>query len=322
MSEPLIELTDEVEKPDINTGFSAHDRQLTVPEEVIVYLNQLNAANMMVNARIEEHSNASYTRFIDGKFCTVDYPKSEADEPAMRLIMSADWHLIGEFRINGFDEEKMPNDIEFVWGWAIRPDDSHTQAVIKVAEDLPYGMQPLTFPVVKFEDIGIMEIIKAFAFNTLNLEYIVQKYSNELRSYGIFGLYNIEWANIPKAIAPEWTNILNVVRDLVQTKFSGMEKKEAIAEAWKSDEVLTLVADYRRKKDAAYVEKQEFVNKFKQALTNPSAVFNDTPEVPAPTPDPLNYALASVERALNAVEEDDLAKLESIGDDLDNIDEP
>jgi len=310
----VVPLTDE-EKPDVDTGFTAHDRSLTVPEEVIVYLNQLNAANMIVNARIEEYAKEPIMRFIDGKYAIVDGDK---------VIMTADWHLIGEFRINGFDEEKMPNDIEFIWGWAVRQGDPHTEEVVKVAEELPYGMQPLTFPLVKFEDIGIVEILKAFAFNTLNLEYMSVKFSEQLSSYGIFGLYNIQWAEVSKIRSPEWDRILKVVREMVNKSVEGgMEKKEAVAEAWKTPEVLSLVADYRRMKDEQYQAKQEFVNKFKTALANPDSISTmDENITPVETPleesknEKIDFALKSVEKALNQVEEDELAKLEQIGDDV------
>jgi hypothetical protein len=311
-----------IEEPDaekeVDTGFTAHDRPLTVPEDVIVYLNQLNAANMIVNARIEEYAKEPVMRFIDGKYSIVDGDK---------IIMTADWHLIGEFRINGFDEEKMPNDIEFIWGWAVRQGDPHTDKVVKVAEDLPYGMQPLTFPLVKFEDIGIVEIIKAFAFNTLELDYMSVKFSDELKSYGIFGMYNIEWVEGAKKRSPEWDRILKVVREMVNKSVDGgMEKKEAVAEAWKTPEVLSLVAAYRRVKDEQYEAKKAFVGKFKEALTDPSKIDEINADTPVETPpvvsdvtpqtEERNFALASVERAITAVEETELAKLDSVGDDI------
>jgi len=340
------------EKPDIDTGFRAHERSLTVPEEVIVYLNQLNASNMVVNARIQAHTKNPVMRFIDGKYAIVDISVSSEnpDEQKETVIMTADWHLIGEFRINSFDEEKIPNDIEYVWGFVIRPDDPHTKEVVKVAEALDYGLQPLTFPLVKFEDIGIIEILKAFAFNTLELEYIDQKFSSQLRSYGIFGMYNIQWAeNLPKLRAPEWDNILSVVREIVKTKrtefttangrdFNESEKKEAITDAWKQPEVLSLVADYRRKKDAAYEQKMELVNKMKQAMANPASVdfsglsetstsTTQTPPVETQKEDiqkediqkDLEFALQSVEKAMNAVDEAEIAKKESVGDEIDEI---
>jgi len=320
----------DVKAPETDTGFSAHDRQLTIPEEVIVYMNQLNAATMVTHARIEQYAKNPSMRFIDGKYSIVESVEGKEDI----VIMSADWYLIGEFRINGFDEEKMPNDVEYVWGWAIRPGDPHTDPVVAVAEGLNYGMQPLTFPLVKFEDIGIVEIIKAFAFNILNLEYITVKFSSELKSYGIFGLHNIVWTeNVPKLRAPEWDIILKDVREYVNTKTAaGMERKEAVAEAWKQPEILALVADYRRKKDSAFQERQELVAKFKAALSNPNALeqvmanngngqtANSSENTQAPTEHPpqkkeLDFALASVQRALTAVEEEELSRLTSVGDD-------
>jgi len=339
------ESQENIEKPDVDTGFRTHERSLTVPEEVIVYLNQLNASNMVVNARIQAHAKNPVMRFIDGKYAIVDMGvSSENPEQKETVIMTADWHLIGEFRINSFDEEKIPNDIEYIWGFVIRPDDPHTKEVVKVAESLNYGLQPLTFPLVKFEDIGIIEILKAFAFNTLELEYIDQKFSSQLGSYGIFGMYNIQWAdNLPKLRAPEWDNILSVVRDIVKTKrteftaangrdFEESEKKEVVANAWKQPEVLSLVADYRRKKDAAYEQKMELVNKMKQAMINPASVdfsglsdtstdapTSTTQTPPVETQKDLEFALQSVEKAMSAVEEEEIAKKESVGDEMDEI---
>lgn len=333
----MDELTSQenTEKSDVDTGFRAHERSLTVPEEVIVYLNQLNASNMVVNARIQAHAKNPVMRFIDGKYAIVDITEVDGEQKET-VIMTADWHLIGEFRINGFDEEKMPNDIEYAWGWALRPNDPHTNEVVKVAEALDYGLQPLTFPIVKFEDIGIIEILKAFAFNTLELEYIDQKFSTQLSSYGIFGMYNIQWADLPKQRAPEWDNILNVVREIVKTKridftttngreFTEVEKKEAVADAWKQPEVLSLVADYRRKKDAAFEQKMELVNKMKQAMLNPGSVdFTGLSETSkdthqTDTKNDLEFALHSVEKAMSAVEEAEIAKKESVGDEMDEI---
>ncbi len=311
------------EAQEVNTGFSAHDRQLTVPEEVIVYLNQLNAANMIVESRIESHSKEPIMRFVNGKYCILD----AATE---KTIMSADWHLIGEFRIVGFGEDKIPNDIEFVWGWCVRPEDPHTTEVFNITEALPYGMQPLTFPLVKFEDIGILEILKAYSFNILNLDYITQKFSTQLQSYGIFGLYNIEWMNVGTVLSPEWEHILGVVREMVATRMQADEtlvRKTVVSEVWQTPEVLSLVADYRRKKDELYTSKQEFVNKFKNAISNPNSLTEliNTPTVEGeafvvneqvPLSSELDLARASVQKAFTAVEEVELAKLESIGDDM------
>lgn len=319
---PTNENTDDSQM--LSTGFSAHDRQLTIPEEVIVYMNQLNAATMVTNSRIEQYAKNPAMRFIDGKYCIVERVEEKEDV----VIMTADWYLIGEFRINGFDEEKMPNDVEFVWGWAIRPGDVHTDPVIAVAEGLDYGMQPLTFPLVKFEDIGIIEIIKAFAFNIMNLECIITKFSSELKSYGIFGLHNIEWTeNVPKIRAPEWDIILKDVREMVNKKVAeGMDRKDAVNYAWKQPEILALVADYRRKKDSVFQEKQDLVAKFKAALSNPQALEQVMASNPVTVLEPeinneqpkkkeLDFALASVERALAVVEEEELSKLTSVGDD-------
>ena len=313
----------EVVAPEVTTGFSAHDRQITAPEEVIVYLNQLNAANMVVESRVDSHSKDPIMRFVNGKYCILD-AKTE------KTIMTADWHLLGEFRIIGFDENKIPNDIEFVWGWCVRPDDPHTTEVIKVAEALPYGMQPLTFPLVKFEDIGILELLKAYSFSILGLDYITQKFSTQLQSYGIFGLYNIEWIDLGRTLSPEWEYILNVVKEMVGVRMKNDEtlvRKTVIAEVWQTPEVLSLVAEYRRKKDEMFVAKQEFVNKFKQAITNPDSLSELITAAPtaesvtepadaASTEPELDLARTSVQKAFTAVEEAELAKLESVGDDM------
>lgn len=324
---------DNDEKPEIPIGFRAHEKQLAVPEEVVVYLNELNAANMVVNAKLEAYSKNPVMRFVEGKFAIIDAPLTEqSSEKETVLFTSDDWYLIGEFRINGYDAEETPNDIEFVWGWGLRPDDPHTKSITKVAEELPYGLQPLTFPLVKFEDIGLIEIIKAYAFHSMELEYVVTKWSEQLQSWGIFGIKNIAWAELQKPKSPEWEKILTTVRELVAKKKaadSTLEHKAAVEASWKEPEVLALVAEYRRVKDVAYQQRIELTERIRQAMLNPAAIITQMMSPDASTPeqidqqknsetpkDELSFAMQSVERAFNKVEEAELAKLDAIGDDV------
>lgn len=319
-----MDITNE-ESAEIPIGFRAHERQLAVPEEVVVYLNELNAANMIVNAKLEEYAKEPIMRFIDGKFAIVDGDKETV------LFTSDDWYLIGEFRINGFDSDQAPNDIEFIWGWGLRPEDPRTKPITKAVEELPYGLQPLTFPLVKFEDIGLVEIIKAYVFHSMELEYTITKWSDALQSWGIFGVKNITWAELQKPKSPEWEKILSTVRNLVEAKKIAdptIDRKVAVEAAWKDPEVLALVAEYRRTKDAAYQQKMEITERIRQALINPAAIVTQmmqqeaqTTEAPANQTDPqkeLNAAMQSVERAFMKVEEAELAKLDSVGGDDDD----
>lgn len=346
---PMIPLTEQPssdvvveennEKPEIPIGFRAHEKQLAVPEEVVVYLNELNAANMIVNAKLETYAKNPVMRFIDGKFAIVDAVTVEQPTaPETTLFTSDDWYLIGEFRIAGFEAnengEETPNDIEFVWGWGLRPEDPRTKPITKVVEELPYGLQPLTFPLVKFEDIGLIEIIKAYAFHSMELEFIVTKWSEQLQSWGVFGVRNIVWADLQKPKSPEWEKILATVRELVAKKKaadSSLEHKAAVEAAWKEPEVLSLVAEYRRVKDAVYQQRVELTERIRQAMLNPAAIVTQmmaqdatSVDQSAPTEAPVNpntsqeelsHAMQAVERAFNKVEEAELSKMDVVGDD-------
>lgn len=322
-------LSNENNKQDIPIGFRAHDKQLSVPEEVIVYLNELNAANMVINAKLEAHAANPLMRFINGKFAIVD----EKSEKETILFTSDDWYLIGEFRIINFDENNLPNDVEFIWGWGLRPDDPHTKPVTTVVEELPYGLQPLTFPLVKFEDIGLIEIIKSYAFHIMNLEYIFTKWSEKLQSWGIFGVKNIVWEELTKPKSPEWEKILTTVRNLITKKkveFPDLEHKTIVESVWREPEILTMVAEYRRMKDEAYQHRIEITERIRQAMINPTTIitqmmtdnmssnaqnsdnFIETPINPKITQEELNYAMNSVQRAFDKVEN----QMDEIGNDM------
>lgn len=356
------------EPVEVPIAFKAHERQLSVPEEVVLFLNELNAANMLINAKIEAHSQNPIMKFIDGKFAIVDHPLEKFDESNENfkdgtseniesqkaatsselqkkdaiLFTTNDWYLIGEFRIVTKDESDTPTDIEFVWGWAIRPEDPHTQPITAVTEELPHGLQPLTFPLVKFEDIGLIEIIKAYAFHTMNLEYVVTKWSEQLQSWGIFGLKNIAWGELQKPRSPEWEKILTKVREIVSRKKAAnpeLDHKAAVEATWKESEILEMVAEYRKVKDAAYQQRLELTNKIRQAMVNPAAMIaqmmnadtvggepdNTQSELNtsldnsniAANNESLNYAMQAVQRAFNRVEEAELANMDAVGNDID-----
>jgi hypothetical protein len=336
------ELIESDEPKEVPIGFRAHEKTLAVPEEVVVYLNELNAASMITNAKIDAYSKNSMMRFINGNIAIVDIPdpneQTNDNKPKeITLFTSDEWYLIGEFRINEMDEEGVPKDIEFVWGWGLRPEDPRTKPITKVVEELPYGLQPLTFPLVKFEDIGLIEIIKAYSFHTMELEYIMTKWSEQLQSWGIFGVRNIQWSELKKPLSPEWEKILTIVREIVAKKKiadSTLEHKVAVEAAWKEPEVLSLVAEYRRVKDAAYQQRLELTEKIRQAMLNPAAIVNqmmasenNTEPTPETTPESnsetnsettqeLNGAMQAVERAFAKVEEAELANMDAVGDDF------
>lgn len=301
-------------KEEETNEFTVHERKFSIPENATVYLNQLAAAQAKFNGEVEKRADDPTMRIEDGK-----YVMRENDQ----VIMTADFHLICVYAVKEWEkveDESIPSAISFSWGWVVLPDDPHTQDVTKVTEDLPYEMQPLTFPSVEFKDIGIVEVLKAYAFNVLALDAVFERFSDDGQSCGVFGFYNVEWVAEPRKVqsAPMRMILKEVKQVAKKLQKQGVTGKQAIIKAWESPEILTMVATYRRQKQDAIQSKEQFMDLFKRALEDPSIVF-DEPE-PTETQDindeDLQNAMAAIDRALNIVEEQELAKLTTVGDEL------
>lgn len=308
--------TAELEKVDEQqetTEMSLKEQKLEVDEEVSVYMNQLNLAQITVMNRVRECASP-IIRFVDDKFTVLDGDK---------IFLQADWHFIGEFHT----EKENPNikGYEFVWSWALRPDaeeDPHVKDVHIATEALPYGLQPLTFPLVQFEDVGIIELIKAYAFQSLNLDFIHIVFNPTLNSYGIFGLYNMTFHGDKKS------NVLDTIVNQAKKKAGELQKNnpqlsgsDAIKQAWQTPEILSLVSAYQKDKRHREKAAEEFKNFFKRALADPSLVI-DRPDVVdngnqvQEIDEKYADALQAVERALEKVREDELNQMEQLGDDM------
>lgn len=300
LDQDVPEVTEMPEPP----TFTTTEHTLEVDEEVSVYMQQLNLAQLMMDDKIKKASENPAVQLGD-KFRIMDGDK---------VILAADWHFIGEFHT----EKENPNikGYEFVWGWALRPDaeeDPHVKEVAKVTEALPYGLQPLTFPLVQFPDIGIIELIKAYSFHELELDFIHIMYNSQFKSYGIFGIYNVEFTEEitkPKA--------LDKIVEMAKKKASELRKQDpelegpdAIKHAWQSPEILSMVAAYQRNKQAT----KEFAEFFKRAIMDPSLVLDDVkPTIEIKKNEKYTRALVAVKNALGAVREEELAEMEQIGE--------
>lgn len=295
------------------TEMSLKEQKLEVDEEVSVYMNQLNLAQITVMNRVRECASP-IIRFVDDKFTVLDGDK---------IFLQADWHFIGEFHT----EKENPNikGYEFVWSWALRPDaeeDPHVKDVHLTTEALPYGLQPLTFPLVQFEDVGIIELIKAYAFQSLNLDFIHIVFNPTLNSYGIFGLYNMTFHGDKKS------NVLDTIVNQAKKKAGELQKNnpqlsgsDAIKQAWQTPEILSLVSAYQKDKRHREKAAEEFKNFFKRALADPTLVI-DRPDVPdngdqvQEVDEKYADALQAVERALEKVREEELSQMDQLGDDM------
>lgn len=293
---------------------SLKEQKLEVDEEVSVYMNQLNLAQITVAERIRSGCQSPIIRFIDDKFTVLDGDK---------IFMQADWHFIGEFHTE--KENPKIKGYEFVWSWALRPDaeeDPHVKDVHLITEALPYGLQPLTFPLVQFEDVGIIELIKAYSFQTLSLDFVHIMFNQTLNSYGIFGLYNMQFHGDKKS------NVLDTIVNQAKKKAGELQKRdpqlsgsEAIKQAWQTPEILSLVSAYQKDKRHREKAAEEFKNFFKRALADPTLVI-DRPDI-ADNGEPVQEidekyadALQAVERALEKVREEELGQMEQLGDDM------
>jgi hypothetical protein len=308
---PEMESTPE-EKDELTTK----EQKLEVDEEVSVYMNQLNLAQMMIMDNINKNCKEPIIKFIDDKFTIIDDDK---------VFMQGDWHFIGEFHTE--KENPQIKGYEFVWSWGLRPDaeeDPHTKEVFKVTESLPYGLQPLTFPLVQFEDVGILELIKAYSFRTLDLDFIHIMFSNELNSYGIFGIYDVKFSDEIKK-----PSTLDKIVETAKKKAKELRKAnpdldgtEALKQAWRAPEVLSLVAAHQREKNDRAKASKEFSDFFKRAIMDPRLVL-DNPDFGVPDEgqvvqeidEKYSNALSAIENALDAVREEELAKMEQVGDD-------
>jgi hypothetical protein len=286
-----------------------NEQKLEVDEELTIYMQQLNIAQLDVIGKIQKSCEAPIIRFMNDKFTILDGDK---------VFLQADWHFIGEFHT----EKENPNikGYEFVWSWGLKPDndqDPHVREVTRVIESLPHGLQPLTFPLVQFEEPGIIEIIKAYSFHELNLECTQILFNEKFKSYGIFGLYNIEYTAIEKPA------MLTKIVEEAKRKANELRKEnpdlsgpDAIKQAWQSPEVLSLVAAHQREKQDRETAAAEFTDFFKRAIMNPSLVLDQptgAPEVPK-VDEKYAGALKAVERALDVVREEELADMEQVGD--------
>lgn len=290
-----------------------NEQKIEIDEEVSIYMNQLNLAQIMVAERIRSGCQSPVIRFMEDKFSILDGDK---------VFMSADWHFIGEFHTE--KENPKIKGYEFVWSWALRPDaeeNPHVKDVSKITEALPYGLQPLTFPLVQFEDVGIIELIKAYSFNTLNLDFVHIMYNDTLKSYGIFGLYNVQYNGEKKS------NMLDTIVNQAKKMAGELQKNDpqlsgsdAIKQAWQTPEILSLVAAYQKDKRNREKASEEFKNFFKRALADPSLVIDrpdttDNGEQVQEIDEKYANALEAVERALDKVREEELSNMDQLGDD-------
>ncbi len=297
----------ELENTNEHAELSLKEQKLEVDEEVSVYMNQLNLAQITVMNRVRECASP-LVRFVDDKFTILDGDK---------IFMQADWHFIGEFRTE--KENPEIKGYEFVWSWALRPDaeeDPHVKEVHLATEALPYGLQPLTFPLVQFEDVGIIELIKAYAFLALNLDFLHIVFNSTLNSYGIFGLHNMRFSNEKKS------NVLDTIVNQAKNRASELQKNDpqlsgsdAIKQAWQTPEILALVSAYQKDKRHREKAAEEFKNFFKRALADPSLVIDTA--VTDSNDDNYANALQAVEKSLEKVREEELGQMEQLGDEVD-----
>ena len=296
------------------------DVEFTVPESVIIHLNQLNAAMLAFEGQVNARADSPMVQISDNKCEILD---------DCEVIVRTDYYLINEFR------EAVDNSIEMVWSVFLEPGDiPPNSAIVEVIESLPPEMQPFTFPLVRFNDPMLLQIINAYTLDVLKLDYVYTKYCKQSLSYKTYGLYNAQWIAKPKTIQSlELRRIVNNVKNIAKNlindcKDRSITKKDAMVMAWQNPEILAQIAEYKRQKQQSEDAKKEFIELFKSALADPDSLFRDDFEsgceggsgyegsrtILNEQDESIAQAMAAVERALNAVEEEELTKLTSVGD--------
>jgi len=107
-----IEEDVESETPTEPETLTASEMQFAIPDEAMMYLNQMNAALMAFTDQIDQRADRPTMKITNEKYIFYN-----GDTP----IMEADWHLISEFRILEMNEstvngelQKIPTKIEYI----------------------------------------------------------------------------------------------------------------------------------------------------------------------------------------------------------------
>jgi len=149
----------------------------------------------------------------------------------------------------------------------------------------------------------------------------IQYIATKNKSYGMFGLYNMQWEKPP--LNDKMQVIFNMAIDTareMRKEDSELTKEESIKQAWKSEGVLRMVANYRRDKQSAEDDSKLFIEDFKRMVSNPKAIWEtDVPDAEVPIKLPaedneMKAATAVIESVINDLEEVRLAKMVNLGD--------
>jgi len=218
MQEINITLSDEtpVENQTIEVTHSK------IQEGMILDIQRMNMAEISYEVDLSKKCEHGVSfRLMDEKAIFHALKENgEIDETAP--ILEAEWESLGEFRVfasadsSESKEPEKPNPenpenpeepeeskenpyaykkptMEFVWGWALYPEDERFRFSREVMENLPTELDGLKHTWLRFSEPMTIEILKAFAFKTERFEFIREMQNVEAGVYGIFCFRNVKW---------------------------------------------------------------------------------------------------------------------------------
>lgn len=292
---------EEMEEPVEDSGQSM---TLELSDELRLFVQQLELGRMMTISKIQKRCDTPHASFVDGKFVMLNTKK--------QTIFTADWHFIGEYKPE-LDDSGNLVQLEYWWAHEVRNEESadwdHVKRGIEIVDRLPEGLTALKFPYIQAPDGDILRIVQAYAYHVLDLEYTHAMWSEKLNSYGLFGIYNIEWGDAPEQVNPKLREIIKMVQKeakRLRKEDPKLTSKDSIKAAWKEPFILGAIAQYKHDKQESQNEMLAFAEEFKAALKNPSLIFDDQSE--------FNN---DMEEVLDDLDEETLAEMTILGDESD-----
>jgi len=146
--------------------------EVEVPDSVALVVNQFILNRLLVDGKVEKFT-------ADDPIICIDENKFIAKTSDDKVMYTADWHIIGEYRINSVDEStKEPTEIQYIWSFALH-DTANAEASKKVNEALPDELNSFRAQMFKCGDSQILLYIQAYAQEILELEYGYSVYSHK-----------------------------------------------------------------------------------------------------------------------------------------------